>query len=188
MQRTKRFFFSLVLLLVPSSALAGDPCPIGFLVFDVGPPPWLAAKKNEYTVNKPNIDPFLDALIEHAGALDCSRVRRGKLKDGHLPIKPNDTTKDKLAKSYLLKQLFEKNRRFRCRDAAKRLRSIRYAGSASNVLYIRGRRRILLTIPGWDTVCIRAKTVDGPNLTKKNVLRVWKKLTRRLVAFRHANP
>jgi len=25
-------------------------------------------------------------------------------------------------------------------------------------------------------------------LTKKNVLRVWKKLTKRLVAYRHANP
>ena len=47
--RTPRAFASLSLgsllglslLLAPSAALAGDPCPIGFEVYDVGPPEWL---------------------------------------------------------------------------------------------------------------------------------------------------
>jgi hypothetical protein len=171
-----------LVVLVPTAALAGDPCPISFNVFNVGPPPWLAT-------TAPKTDPFFDALIRFANGRDCSEVRRGKVVDGHLSLKPHDTTKEKLALKYLLKRLFAKNRRFSCAIAAKKLRGIRYAGDADgNVLYIRGRRRVMLTLPGWDSLCVRAKDVDGPKLTKKNVLRVWKRLTRRLVAHRHANP
>lgn len=116
-------------------------------------------------------DPVVGALLDYAHKQECAYVRRGE-------VSPE------FARAARAK-LFSKNRRFRCDDAHKALAKDHEAGQ---IMVVRGSRRMLLSNPGWATVCIRSKSADGARLTEARIGEIFKELTRAYVKDRHDNP
>lgn len=116
-------------------------------------------------------DPVLGALVDHASRQACASVTRGDV-----PAK--------WAKK-IRKKLFHKNRRFRCDSAHGALAEEMEGGQ---IVMIRGKKRVLLTNPGWATVCVRAAEVDGKQLTQAAIASIFDRLTKAYVQDRHDNP
>ena len=82
------------LTLLPVPALAGDPCPIPFHIFDLGPPPWSKRPAKAQ-------DAFWEALIFHANALPCTSVKPGAIVEGRLAIGTTPRERERLALTVL---------------------------------------------------------------------------------------
>ena len=115
-------------------------------------------------------DPVLGALIDHAAKQDCSFVRRGDV--------------DPKQVEALRARAFHPNKRFRCEDAHRQFEGLLESG---DIVMVRGSKRILLANPGWATVCLRAKAVDGDKLAG-GIPKLFSDLSKAYVADRHANP
>ncbi len=74
--------FSLSLALA-SPALAGDPCPIGIAVVDLGLPDWASP---ELRARVKDGDKLLDRMFQLARKLDCSDVSLQPPKDGRIAV------------------------------------------------------------------------------------------------------
>lgn len=116
-------------------------------------------------------DPVIGALLDYAHKQDCAYVRRGAVTQQFA-----EATRPKL---------FSKQRRFRCDDAHQALAKDHEPGQ---IMVVRGSRRMLLSNPGWATVCIRSKSADGGKLTEKRIGEIFRQLTKAYVKDRHDNP
>ncbi len=85
-------------------------------------------------------------------------------------------------------QLFTPERGFRCDDAHVALRAPAPNDIPADVYFIRGSRRVLLTMPGWATTCVQASELDGERLTDAALLSFVDRVIGGYVADRHANP
>ncbi len=65
----------------------------------------------------------------------------------------------------ILPLLFNENRGFRCEDAHVALQSLGERYEINEVYFVRGSRRILLTMPYWGTACVDVDALDGENYT-----------------------
>lgn len=59
---------------------------------------------------------------------------------------------------------------------------------AGDLVMVRGSKRVLVANPGWTTVCVHARELDGPKLDEAHVEALFTRLTAGYVADRHANP
>lgn len=123
-------------------------------------------------------DPLLGALIDYASKQECASVRRGEASPAMV------TAARALA--------FEKNRRFRCDDAHKALAKADFGEEErlelGAIVAVRGSKRVLLSVPGWTTVCVDAAAFDGPKLAEPALAKLFSQLTARYVKDRHMNP
>ncbi|MCB9555382.1 MAG: hypothetical protein H6707_04710 [Deltaproteobacteria bacterium] len=166
-------------LALTSSASAGDPCPIGFTVIDVGPPPW--------ATETPHGQASLDRLLALAKKNPCTQIASGKIKNGQLVVSYGTVEdKDDIALSTVHRGFFGKNRRFLCEAQAKPLKRLKHANGDALLLYLRGQKRTQIALAGWSAICLRNDTFD--KASDKQLRQIWHRLTRAYVADRHANP
>lgn len=127
-------------------------------------------KAVEVQVGPSPIDPIAFALFHQARESECSHPSFGRLTEAQV--------------ADVHQAAFDENRAFRCDDAHKRFQAT-YAPGTS--LIIRGGRRVLLTMPGWHTLCVGVEDTDTPKL-EQDAEQLQERLTRAYVADRHANP
>jgi hypothetical protein len=177
---------SMGLLHVTSSpARAGDPCPIGIAVVDLGLPSWAKPELRERVKNG---DPLLARMVKLAGKLDCSEVRLVPGKDGEVGVELYDKVDEaKTSIDYVKGKLVDAKRQFRCTQASRDLKYLAATAEQSGmILYYRGHTRILLVSPGWKSLCVSAAKAD--KMTDDQVVALWNQVTGPLVKDRHANP
>jgi hypothetical protein len=173
------------LLGASSPAVAGDPCPIGIAVVDLGVPDWAKPDLRERVKNG---DPFLAKLVRLASRLDCSEVVLEASKDGAIPVELHEKVDDaRMAVAFVKGKLVDEKRQFRCTQAA---RDVKYLSATAEhsgmILYYRGHSRIMLVSPGWKSLCVSAAKAD--KMTDAQVVALWKQVTGPLVKDRHDNP
>lgn len=176
---------ALGLLTRASPAAAGDPCPIGIAVVDLGVPDWA---KPELRDKVKNGDPLLARMVRLAAKLDCSEVVQVPLQDGHIAVELHEKVDDaKMAAAFVKGKLVDGKRQFRCSQAA---RDLKYLGATAEqsgmVLYYRGHTRILLVSPRWKSQCVSAEMAE--KMTDAQLVALWKNVTGPLVKDRHDNP
>lgn len=88
----------------------------------------------------------------------------------------------------IMEKLFTANRGFRCDDAHVALQSMFEKYEVQDVYFVRGSRRVLLTMPYWGTTCVSVPSLDGDNLTQSDALEVINKVIKDYVQDRHDYP
>ena len=176
---------ALALVLAPSPARAGDPCPIRFAAVDLGLPAWAAPALRKRVEGG---DPLLARLVAVAGKLDCSAVSLVPAVDGSIAVGLHEEVDEARMKvDHVKARLVDGKRRFRCDAAARDLEYLAATAEQDGmVLYFRGHARILLVSPGWKSLCVDAARAD--KMTDKQLVALWKKVTGPRVAERHENP
>lgn len=176
---------ALALVLAPSTARAGDPCPIRFAAVDLGLPAWAEPALRKKVEGG---DPLLTRLASLAGKLECSEVSLVPGKDGSIAVALHEEMDEARMKvDHVKARLVDEKRRFRCDAAARDLKYLAATAEQDGmVLYFRGHARILLVSPGWKSLCVDAARAD--KMTDKQLVDLWKKVTGPRVADRHANP
>ncbi|MEJ6401704.1 PDZ domain-containing protein [Yoonia sp. 2307UL14-13] len=103
------------------------------------------------TVRIGRTDPIPLGLVRALGNVDC---RVSKLS--------HPTEAEKTA---ILPMLFNENRGFRCDDAHIALQALHERNYQTRVYFVRGSRRILISMPYWGSTCVASTTLDGENLS-----------------------
>ena len=114
-------------------------------------------------------DPVVAGLVFAAQKLECREVTW-----------PMTTQEQREA---IHAKVFDEDR-FRCRDAHTMFQGF----DGGDLIVVRARSRILITMPGWDTTCIDVSHHDGSSLKPRRLLRVFEKMTRKYVEDRFENP
>ena len=176
---------ALTLLVAPSPAQAGDPCPIRFAAVDLGPPAWAEPALRKKVEGG---DPLFTRLVSLAAKLECSEVSPVPAKDGSIAVALHEEVDAaRLKVDHVKARLVDKKRRFRCDAAARDLKYLAATAEEDGmILYHRGHARILLVSPGWKSLCVDAAKAD--KMTDKQLVDLWKKVTGPRVADRHENP
>ncbi len=247
-------------LAAPSTAQAGDACPVSFVVNDQGTPPWLERDKvldglesqatwlgfidrqTKDGVVLKHVYPGSPAAkaglktghklhdvnnVEVKTTKDLDRALRG-IKPGqsisvvvHEPddmlmdvdltvgrrdplvaalVRAGERTEcagatqgayDGAAAKAIAATVFSEQRRFRCDDAHKLLMKnaeLKDVLDPSQIIVVRGSKRVLLTSPGYVTKCVSAKSYDGTKLTATAAKALFGTLSKGYIARRKANP
>lgn len=83
--------------------------------------------------------------------------------------------------------LFTTQRGFRCKSAHKRL--LKHSDyDEGDIVFIRGSRRVLMSVVGFDTTCVNSADYDGSQLTKQHVQKLFNRATKKYTQYSHANP
>ena len=88
----------------------------------------------------------------------------------------------------VMARLFTESRGFRCEDAHIALEPLVEKYRSDTVYFVRGHRRLLLTLPYWGTTCISVGALDGDNLNDAGMSTVIERVIRDYVRDRHENP
>ena len=88
----------------------------------------------------------------------------------------------------VMERLFTQSRGFRCEDAHIVLEPLVEKFRSDTVYYVRGHRRLLLTMPYWGTTCIAVDALDGAHLNDVEISDVIERVIRDYVRDRHENP
>ena len=176
---------ALALSLAPSPAMAGDPCPIGIAVIDLGVPDWASP---ELRAKVKDGDALLDRMFQLARKLECSDVSLHPPRDGAIPVALYEKVDEsKMAVDHVKSKVVDQKRQFRCDQAARDLKYLKATEEPSGmVLYYRGHSRILLVSPGWKSLCVSAAQAD--KMTDRQLVALWNRVTGPLVKDRHDNP
>ncbi|MFT5433330.1 MAG: hypothetical protein ACI9OJ_004036 [Myxococcota bacterium] len=118
-------------------------------------------------------DPVFGRLVTLAAKNSCHEVRRGDIKEA-------DRVK-------LVAKLFGKKGKLRCRTAH------RVVGEADNlaegsILMVRTAKKILITMPGEASMCVKVKSTDGKKLTARSIKRIFRRVVGDYLDGRHSNP
>lgn len=176
--------FAVTFVALPRVALAGDPCPIGVSVVNLGLPPWAEPALVE---RMKGADPFLAALIAHAKAQDCVDLMVKPAEAAKLPLNVVDNPSGDVTVEGVKAKLVDTARAFRCQSAHKDVAYLKLTeGESGAVLYYRGHRRVLLVMPGWATVCVDAAKADKD--PAREAVAAWQAVTRKMIKDRHDNP
>ncbi len=84
--------------------------------------------------------------------------------------------------------VFTDSRGFRCEDAHVALQPLMEQYQSDTVYFVRGSRRLLLTMPYYGTTCVSVGSLDGDNLNDAEVSAVMERVIRNYVRERHENP
>ena len=101
------------------------------------------------------VDPVPLAIVQHLHEADC-----------RAPALAPPTAEMRDA---VMAQLFTESRAFRCEDAHLALESLGERFESTTVYFVRGSRRILLTMPYFGTTCISTTALDGETLNAKTI-------------------
>ncbi len=92
------------------------------------------------------------------------------------------------ARAAVMARLFSPNRRFRCEDAHLALRAL-YPQYQSDMLFVlRGRHRLLLTMPYSGSTCLSVQALDGARLTDGAIAEAVIPVISAYLRDRHENP
>lgn len=181
------FFAAMIvmLLLGPANAQAGDPCPIGVRLFNLGLVP---DAKPELQAAYGTTDAFYNALFAYAKSQDCIAANQGAIQAGKLDLALYENAETPLLQVDNLKRALLGNANtFRCAQAARDVAALaKTSNESGSVLYLRGHKRILLVMPGWASLCIDSKT--AAKISPTLIAKTWRDVTKKMVANRHANP
>jgi hypothetical protein len=176
--------FAVAFVALPRVALAGDPCPIGVSVVNLGLPPWAEPALVE---RMKGADPFLAALLAHAKTQDCVDLMVKPAEAAKLPLNVVDNPSGDVTVEGVKAKLVDTARAFRCQSAHKDVAYLKLTeGESGAVLYYRGHRRVLLVMPGWATVCVDAAKADKD--PAREAVAAWQAVTRKMIKDRHDNP
>ena len=84
--------------------------------------------------------------------------------------------------------VFTQSRGFRCEDAHVALQPLMEKYQSDTVYYVRGSRRLLLTMPYYGTTCVAVGALDGDNLNNVEISAVIERVIRNYVRERFENP
>jgi hypothetical protein len=144
-----------------------------------GQPTGFKIRREQSVLEKPLTVRMGDPLVR---MLVKANQKRGDCVEAYQEPTPLDLTK-------LQPALFTDKREFRCDDAHHRLkRHLPTASGAGDIVIVRGRRRVLLALVGWKTLCVRAADYDGAKLTDRRMQSLLDQLTGERVQERFRNP
>jgi hypothetical protein len=168
-----------------SPALAGDPCPIGVAVVDLGVPDWASPELKQRVKGG---DPLLARMVKLASGLECTEVVAEPSQSGRLAVTLyEEVDPTEMAVDRLKAKLVDDKRRFLCDKAQKQVGYLSKVNDYSGVLlFYRGHSRILLVSPGWKSVCVPATKAD--KMSDKELVALWNKVNGPLIKDRHDNP
>jgi hypothetical protein len=168
-----------------SPAMAGDPCPIGVAVVDLGVPDWASPELEQRVKGG---DPLLARMVKLASGLECTEVVAEPPRSGRVAVKlyeevdPTDMAVDRVKA-----KLVDKERRFLCDRAQKEVGYLSKLDAYSGMLlFYRGHSRILLVSPGWKSMCVPAGKAD--KMSDKELVVLWNKVNGPMIKDRHDNP
>ncbi|WP_341365858.1 PDZ domain-containing protein [Yoonia sp. BS5-3] len=88
----------------------------------------------------------------------------------------------------ILPMLFHANRSFRCEDAHLALQELGERFEITDIYFVRGSRRVLITMPYWGTTCISNDALDGENYTAAQLLAAADSVSAAYIQDRFDNP
>lgn len=88
----------------------------------------------------------------------------------------------------VLPLMFNPNRSFRCDDAHRALEFLGDREAITDVYFVRGSRRLLISMPYWGSACLIADDLDGNDLTDDSLLAAIDKVAADYVQDRIDNP
>ena len=88
----------------------------------------------------------------------------------------------------VMARLFTESRGFRCEDAHVALQPLMEQYQSDTVYFVRGSRRLLLTMPYYGTTCVSVASLDGDNLNDAEISAVIEGVIRNYVRERFENP
>lgn len=88
----------------------------------------------------------------------------------------------------VMARLFTESRGFRCDDAHVALQPLMEQYQSDTVYFVRGSRRLLLTMPYYGTTCVSVGALDGGNLNDVEISAVIERVISNYVRERHQNP
>lgn len=186
MQRTLLLTaLTLGLAIAAPAAHAGDACPVGVSVVNLGLPHWA---KPALTKQVAGGDAFHDKLVRVAKTQDCTTVSVKKPTDGKVTVRLYEKVPaDKMTLTTIKAKLIDKKRRFNCERAARTLKYLNATRDVSGMLlYYRGHRRILLVSPGWKSICISSAKAD--KMSDRQIAKVWDRVMGPMIQHRIDNP
>jgi hypothetical protein len=116
-------------------------------------------------------DPLFLGLVQATESTDCRSAGVGRLSEAQ--------------RAALATGAFDAQRAFRCEDAHQALQGAFHSG---DVVMVRGGSRVLLTLPGWKTVCVGVSSTDGASLDEARARALVEELAAPYVKDRHENP
>ncbi|NOR63069.1 MAG: PDZ domain-containing protein [Rhodobacteraceae bacterium] len=119
-------------------------------------------------------DPVPLAIVQQLGKTECRTA----------DIAQADAEMDRA----VMARLFTESRAFRCDDAHKVLEPLMEPFQSDTVYFVRGSRRLLLTMPYYGTACISTLSLDGENLNDSAVSEVIEQVISDYVRERFENP
>ncbi len=131
------------------------------------------AERLELTMVLGRRDPLVASLTRHAAQQACTSVNVA------------NTQRD-LTEAFH-GAAFDAKRRLRCKNAHRFMMRLDDQPPGRLVI-VRGRRRVLLSLIGAETVCVAARHYDGDKLTERRIGRLFKRVSERYVTRRHRNP
>ncbi len=123
------------------------------------------------TLRRAPVDPVLDGLINVARRAECGQAMAPALSEAQ--------------RSAIATGAFDAQQGFRCQDAHTALAG---AFSSGDLLFVRGGRRLLITMPGWNTHCVDVASYDGDGLQPEALERLFRRVTAAYTKDRHDNP
>jgi len=101
---------------------------------------------------------------------------------------PEFAAPDEALGQSVMAAVFTDSRGFRCEDAHVALQSLMEQYQSDTVYFVRGSRRLLLTMPYYGTTCVSVGALDGDNLNRIEISAVVERVIRNYVIERHKNP
>lgn len=120
------------------------------------------------------VDPVPLAIVQYLNNADCRT--------------PDIAQSDVEANQAVMARLFTESRGFRCEDAHKALEPLMEQYQSDTVYFVRGSRRLLLTMPYYGTTCISTTSLDGENLNDVAIGALIEHVISNYVRERHDNP
>jgi hypothetical protein len=149
-----------------------------FSSLNIGETVWVTISRNAQKLTLPltvgGADPVPLAIIQQLQRADCR---------ASVLAPPN--TGLQLA---IMARLFTQSRGFRCEDAHVALQPLMEQNQSDTVYFVRGSRRLLLTMPYYGTICVSVAALDGENLNDVEISAVIERVISNYVRERHANP
>jgi len=119
-------------------------------------------------------DPVLLAIVQQLHSTDCRAPE----------LAPPSAEMQQAVKA----RLFTQSRGFRCEDAHVALQPLMEQHQSDTVYFVRGSRRLLLTMPYYGTTCVSVGALDGDNMNDIEISAVIERVIRNYVRERHENP
>ena len=133
-------------------------------------------EKKTVTVIPTAADPLLWALVRWGNQQECAAV--------DYDDRSQQTTENAAA----VRAATQKNGTLRCKGTHRRLQKVFGTHAGGEIVLVRDQSKVLLSMSGFRTMCVKASDYDGEKLTEKRVGKLFKQLTRSYIKDRYDNP
>jgi len=133
-----------------------------------------AGQRSDALLTIGGVDPVPLAILHQLQNEDCRE--------------PEFATRDEALERAVMAAVFTDSRGFRCEDAHVALQPLMEQYQSDTVYFVRGSRRLLLTMPDYGTTCVSVGSLDGDNLNSAEISAVIERVISSFVRDRHDNP